>query len=139
MKTFLLDSFNRYKRFSEELDVKTILCNKSWLIFNDCREKEVYIFQEDGTLIISLNGKVTSATWKYVTANKSLLISSHKESFMLCPAFVDNIILALQVDGTEQYSFMINEKECDCFHPKSLTDLKLYFKEKERKAIEAEN
>ena len=27
MKTFLLDSFNRYKRFSEELDVKTILCN----------------------------------------------------------------------------------------------------------------
>ena len=26
MKTFLLDSFNRYKRFSEELDVKTILC-----------------------------------------------------------------------------------------------------------------
>ena len=46
MKTFLLDSFNRYKRFSEELDVKTILCNKSWLIFNDSGDKELYVFQE---------------------------------------------------------------------------------------------
>ena len=30
MKIYLMDSFNRYKRFSEKLDVKTILCNKSW-------------------------------------------------------------------------------------------------------------
>ena len=27
MKTYILDILNRYKRFSEQLDVKTILCN----------------------------------------------------------------------------------------------------------------
>lgn len=44
MKTYLFDTFNRYKRFSEKLDAKTILCNKSWWVFNDSGEKEVYIF-----------------------------------------------------------------------------------------------
>ena len=71
MKTFLLDSFNRYKRFSEELDVRTILCNKPWLIFNDCGDKELYVFQEDGSLIASVNGNVTNAKWQYIPANKS--------------------------------------------------------------------
>lgn len=34
MKTFLFDTFNKYKRFSESLDVETILCNKTWFVFN---------------------------------------------------------------------------------------------------------
>ena len=70
MKTYLFDTFNRYKRFSEELDAKTILCNKSWWVFNDSEEKELYIFNTDGSLIISVSGKVTNATWKYIPANK---------------------------------------------------------------------
>ena len=68
MKTYFLDVLNGYKRLSEKLDAKTILCNKSWRIFNDSGEKEIYIFQEDGSLIISLNGKVTHATWQYIPA-----------------------------------------------------------------------
>ena len=63
MKTFLFDTFNKYKRFSESLDVETILCNKTWFVFNSSGEREIYIFQENGKLKISLNGKVTHATW----------------------------------------------------------------------------
>ena len=48
MKTYLLDILSRYNRFSENLDVKTVLCNKSWWIFNDSGDKELYIFQENG-------------------------------------------------------------------------------------------
>ena len=43
MKTYLLDILNKYNRFSESLDVKNILCNKSWLAFNDTGDKELYI------------------------------------------------------------------------------------------------
>lgn len=137
MKTYIFDSINRYKRFSENLDVKTILCNKSWWVFNDSGDKEIYIFQENNSLIISISGNVTNATWQYIPANKSLVISSDKQSYMLHPTFVDNIIFALQVDGTEQYSFMINEEQCEVFQPKSLNDLELYFKKKEQ--LEFEN
>lgn len=142
MKTYLFESFNRYKRFSESLDVKAILCNKSWRIFNDSGEKEVYIFQEDGSLIISLNGRVTVASWQYIPANKSLIISSKEQSYMLHPTFKDNVIFALQVDGTEQYSFMIDESQCSSFQPKSFSELQLYFQkqeEEEQRKIEIEH
>ncbi len=136
MKTYLLDVLNRYKRFSETLDVKTILCNKSWLIFNDSGEKEVYIFQEDGSLIISFAGKVTHATWQYLPVNKSLIINSNEDAYMLHPAFVDENLFVLQQDGTDRFAFMIEEKQSASFSPRSLTELKAYFEEKERKKIQ---
>ena len=138
MKTFLLDSFNRYKRFSEELDVKTILCNKSWLIFNDCGDKELYVFQENGSLIASVNGNVTNAKWQYIPANKSLVVSFREQSFMFHPSFINNVIFALQQDGTERFAFMINEEKSESFQPKSLKELNNYFEGIERKRIEAE-
>ena len=138
MKTFLLDSFNRYKRFSEELDVKTILCNKSWLIFNDCGDKELYVFQENGSLIASVNGNVTNAKWQYIPANKSLVVSFREQSFMFHPSFINNVIFALQQDGTERFAFMINEEQSESFYPKSLKELNNYFEGIERKRSEAE-
>ena len=138
MKTFLLDSFNRYKRFSEELDVKTILCNKSWLIFNDCGDKELYVFQENGSLIASVNGNVTNAKGQYIPANKSLVVSFREQSFMFHPSFINNVIFALQQDGTERFAFMINEEQSESFYPKSLKELNNYFEGIERKRIEAE-
>ena len=50
MKTYLFETLNRYKRFSESLDAKAVLSNKAWVVFNDEGEKQVYIFQEDGTV-----------------------------------------------------------------------------------------
>lgn len=138
MKTYFLDTLNRYKRFSEKLDAKTILCNKSWWIFNDSGEKEIYIFQEDGSLIISFSGKVTHATWQYIPANKSLVISTFKESYMLHPAFVDENLFALQQDGTNKFAFMIDESQKSNFAPKSLRELTHYFEEKEVKRIQEE-
>ena len=138
MKTYLFDTFNRYKRFSEELDAKTFLCNKSWWVFNDSGEKEVYIYNTDGTLIIAVSGKVTNATWQYITANKSLIISGNNQSYMVKPAFFDNQIFALQVDGTNDYAFLIDENNLPSTSLRSLADLKEHFAEKERQAVLAE-
>ena len=52
MKTFKLNIPKGIRNWSYALDAKTILCSRSWIIFNDENVKEVYIFQEDGTLII---------------------------------------------------------------------------------------
>ena len=138
MKTYLFDTFNRYKRFSEELDAKTILCNRSWWVFNDSGEKEVYIFNTDGTLIIAVSGKVTNATWQYIPANKSLIITGNNQSYMVHPAFYDQMIFALQVDGTNDYAFLIDENNLPSTNLRSLADLKEHFAEKERQAKLAE-
>lgn len=44
MKIYLLDIFNRYKKFSESLDVEVIFCFKLWFVFNDFGCKEIYLF-----------------------------------------------------------------------------------------------
>ncbi len=138
MKTYLLDILNRYKKFSESLDVEAILCSKSWSVFNDSGCKEIYLFQHDGSLIISVSGEVTNATWKYIPVNQSILISTKSASYMLHPAFVDDIIFALQLDGTNQYSFMIDELQRDTFAPKSLSDIEKYFIRRKQLELEKE-
>lgn len=136
MRTYLLDIVNRYNRFSENLDVKTVLCNKSWSIFNDAGNKELYIFQENGNLIASVNGNVLNGNWQYISANKSIIISFKEQAYMLHPFFFDKTIFALQQDGTDKYAFMIDETQSQSFQPKSLTELKYYFENIEHKRIE---
>lgn len=136
MKAYLLDIPNKYNRFCKNLDVKAILCNKSWLVFNDSGDKELYIFQENGSLITSVNGSVTNAAWQYISANNSLVISLKKQPYMLHPSFKDDIVLALQLDGTERFVFMIEESQSNFFHPKSLKELTAYFENKERRGME---
>lgn len=143
MKTFLLDTLNKYKRISKGLDAKTILCNKSWQVFNNSGEKEIYIFQEDGSLIISLNGKAIIAKWSFIPANDTVLISHNESSYMMKPFFNDDNLFVLQLDGTNEYSFLIDETKKGNFPANTLRELEFHItetkrleEEKELKAIE---
>ena len=144
MKTYLFEALNRYRRFSESLDAKAVLSNKAWIVFNDEGEKQVYIFQEDGTVLITTNGIGSVKTWKYIPANKSILINGEENSFvMLRTAFVDENILAFQLDGTDRYAFMIDENNKALFAPKTLEELNAYLVDKldmeKQKQIEQQN
>ncbi len=127
MKTYVLYSINKLKRLGENLDAKTILCNKSWLIFNDSGEKILYIFSENGEILLTVNGIVSQGKWKYISANKSIVISADNKSYMLHPSFLDQNIMALNLDGTESYMLMIDEHSVLASKVKSLEDLNKYF------------
>ena len=143
MKTYLFETLNRYKRFSESLDAKAVLSNKAWIVFNDEGEKQVYIFQEDGTVLITTNGIGSVKTWKYIPANKSILYGEDNSFVMLRTAFVDENILAFQLDGTDRYAFMIDENNKALFAPKTLEELNTYLVDKldteKQKQIEQQN
>ena len=136
MKTYLFNAINKYKKFSETLEVKKAICDKAWWIFNDSGEKELYIFQEDGTLYITLSGKVSNGTWKYIPANKSIIISANNQSYMVHAAFTDDCIFALQVDGTKEYAFLVDERNKQNFLPQTYSDVINYFIAKEQKYLE---
>ena len=83
-------------------------------------------------------------TWKYIPANKSILINGEDNSFvMLRMAFVDENILAFQLDGTDRYAFMIDENNKALFAPKTLEELNTYLVDKldteKQKQIEQQN
>lgn len=138
MKTFLLNIPNRLKLKDQELDAQAALCDKPWTVFNDEGIKQLFIFQPDGTLLITTNGVVSNSSWKYIPANKSIIITTENKSLMFHPAFLDDVIFALQQDGEGSSLFMIDENNKQSFLPNTLTELGAYFSDKERRLVEAE-
>lgn len=125
MKAFITDLVNRIHRTSITLDVKAIICNKTWRIFNDTGEKEVYIFMEDGNLIISVNGNAIIGSWMYIPANQSLVISGNKQNFLVHPIFC-NGVLVLALDGSNQCCFLIDSTKVELENIQSLTSIESY-------------
>ncbi len=138
MKRFLINIPQRLRLKSRELDAQAVLCNRAWTVFNDEGIKQLFIFQPDGSLLITTDGVVAHSSWRYLSVNNSIIITSGEKSVMLHPAFVDNTVFALEQDGGTGLYFMIDEKNQLSFFPKTLTDLRLYFQRKEQALIEQE-
>ncbi|MBQ1659365.1 MAG: hypothetical protein II059_05920 [Clostridia bacterium] len=125
-------------KFSQRLDAKALLCSKTWEVLNEEGDKQVYIFQKDGILLISINGNVKTSTWQYIDANKSIIITADGQTTMLRPAFIDEIVFAMQKDGTQECLFLIDEQENSFFPNRTLSELSLYFMKK-LEEIDTEN
>jgi len=109
VKTYFSDIIPRIERYSQELDNLTLLTNQHWVVIDDINKtKIVYIFRQNKELIISQNGRVEKAKWEYLDHN-SLLIDRKDESYLFKQGFFDENILALKIDGTEEYAFFVNE------------------------------
>lgn len=111
MKTYILDIIPKIQRFSQKLDNLTILLDKHWVILDeDISTKSVFIFREkDNQLLISNDGKIEKGNWEYL-GNNSLLIDRKDGSFLFKHGFIDDYVLALKVDGKEEYALLVNEQ-----------------------------
>lgn len=109
MKTYLADIIPKIKRFSQKLDNLTLLTNQHWVVIDEIQNtKVVYIFRNNFELLISQNGKVEKGKWEYL-GNNSLLIDIKEDSYLFRHGFFDSNILALKVDGRDEYAFLVNE------------------------------
>ncbi|MGR7814307.1 hypothetical protein [Lacinutrix undariae] len=111
MKTYILDIIPKIQRFSQKLDNLTILLNKHWVILDeDTSRKSVFIFREkDNQLLISTDGKIEKGNWEYL-GNNSILIDRKDGSFLFKHGFIDDYVLALKIDGKEEYALLVNEQ-----------------------------
>ena len=109
MKTYFSDIIPRIQRFSQELDNLTLLTNQHWVVVDELKNsKLVYIFRNNSELLISQDGKVEKGKWEYL-GNNSLLIEKKEECYLFRHGFFDSNILALKVDGRDEYAFLVNE------------------------------
>ena len=120
MNTYILDVGNRIRRFGEKFNVSTTLCDKSWIVFNDSEKKEVYVFQPDGSLFITSNGIGTKGKWYWVSDNNMLIINNDDKNVqMFHPELIDDSILALTLDGTNQVAFLFEQGNKKAFAAES--------------------
>lgn len=109
MRTFVNNIIPKIQLFSKKLDDLTLLTNQHWVVFDDdSLTKVVYIFRSNNQLLVSRNGKVDKGEWENI-GNSSIIIDFGKESFLFKHGFFDENILALKVDGKNEYAFLVNE------------------------------
>lgn len=109
MRTYIADIIPKIQKFSQKLNNLTMLTNQHWVVLDELTQsKTVYIFRNNGELLIAINGKVDKAKWEYLGQN-SILINLKEQSYLFRHGFFDENILALKVDSKEEYAILINE------------------------------
>ena len=63
-------------------------------------------------MLVSSNGEVEKGRWEYL-GNNSLLIDKKDKSYLFKHGFFDENVLALKIDGREEYAFLVNENKYD--------------------------
>lgn len=113
MRTYLSDIIPRIQRYSKKLDNLILLTNQHWVILDDIdKSKKVFIFRNNGELLISINGRVNKGKWEFL-GNNTLLIDQNNNSYLYKHGFFDESILALKMDGVNEYLFIVNETKFD--------------------------
>lgn len=128
MKTYLMSIPKSLKGVSDKLNVKSILCEKTWIVFHE-ETKVIFIFQKGGSLIVSQNGEASKGQWEYIKSNKTILIEAEDVMLLLHPTFVDDVLFVLQQDGTDAYLILIDEEKIDKFVQKTTATINDYLKE----------
>ncbi|SFN38477.1 hypothetical protein SAMN05421738_11190 [Algoriella xinjiangensis] len=111
MKTYIAEIIPKIQKFSQKLDNLSMLTNQHWVVLDELTQvKTVYIFRDNGELLIAVNGKVDKAKWEYL-GNSSILIDLKENSYLFRHGFFDENILALKIDNKNEYAILINESK----------------------------
>ena len=105
MKKYINNLIPRLREHSESLDRKELFIDIPWVFIDESLQQQKYIFKRDGSLIMSLNGKVTIGTWEYLSAARSLLIDRVEEKILLNQHFIDAAVMVLKRDGSSNELF----------------------------------
>jgi hypothetical protein len=138
MKTYFLKKLNTLKNRGRELDDFSVLTDKHWILYDHHTEgKVVYIFRGKNELIISNNGKAEICYWDLIDV-KTLIIKSKNETLLFRKGFLNENVLALNLDGTEKYAVLVQEAFLNDFRINYLS-VQNYFDQLDKQIIKIGN
>lgn len=125
MKIYILNAVQRLKKYSQKLDAQAILYDKSWEVFNETGDKELMIFRTNNELLISRNGIVQKGKWELLDI-ANILIDVGEKTYLLNASYIEDELLALRLDGTEQYMVMIETDMKNRFFLNTIESIEKY-------------
>lgn len=109
MKTFIINSLKDAMDFNNKLDSIAMIQNKEWTVYTDeANITEKYIFLKKGSLVNSMNGVSKFYKWQYIAVNSSIIVETEASTLLFKVAFCDKNLLILNLDGTQEFCFLIN-------------------------------
>lgn len=107
MKLYLTNLLPKIKQYSQDLDKKKLFVDIPWVIIDEERNQQKYIFKKNGELVMSLNGQVTIGKWEYLSSAKSILIDRIVDKILLNQNFIDSAVMVLKKDGTKDENLIL--------------------------------
>jgi hypothetical protein len=107
IKIELISIVKQLKNHTASLEKSNIFIDKPWTIIDGDNEIQRLIFKKDKTLILSKNGQAQIGKWDYFPEAKSLLIDRISDKILCNEAFIDEGVLILKLDGTDNQFFTL--------------------------------
>lgn len=110
MLDYITSLLPRLQQFSKSLNDTAIFADVPWAFIDGDGERVTYIFRRNNELLVSKHGEVTTGHWEYLAAMQSLLIEHANRTRMYNQGFVDNVVMALRKDGTNELFLLANQQ-----------------------------
>ncbi len=107
MTEYLKSWIPKIKNFSLTLDKLAKLYNQPWVLVNEFDDFIKIIFQENGKLMVSKNGIVSSGNWELVSLANSILLDINGEKRLYNHQFIDDGLMILKLDGFSTDYFVL--------------------------------
>lgn len=108
MKDYISSIVDRLSNYSLKLDRESSFIDKLWAVVDEDGHQQTYIFERNGDLVMSKNGKVTMGKWKFYPQARSIRIDrGNGDQIFLNQAFFDKTIMVLKYDGDNNNNLFI--------------------------------
>lgn len=111
MKSYLSNILPRIQQFSKKLENTSLFVDIPWIFIDEEGNKLTYIFRQNNELLISKAGEVTSGKWEYLPFADSLLIDIEGQKRLYKHGFLDEGLMIMRKDETENLFITINSKK----------------------------
>lgn len=102
MLNYLKSILPRIQQHSKALDDVATFADKEWAFMDDDGHKVSYIFRRNNELLVTKHGEVITGKWEYLAFKQSLLIEHEGRKRMYNQGFINDTIMLLRKDGTDE-------------------------------------
>ena len=113
METNLSVLIPRVRKLSQKFDNTSLILSHHWVLVDEINsKKKLYIFRKNKELLISEDGQVDIASWRYIGKN-TLLVENNTVKNLYKHGFFDQNLIAIKIRDDENYSFFVDEEKFD--------------------------
>jgi len=113
METNLSVLIPRVRKLSQKFDNTSLILSHHWVLVDEINsKKKLYIFRKNKELLISEDGQVDIASWRYLGKN-TLLVENNTVKNLYKHGFFDENLIAIKIRDDENYSFFVDEEKFD--------------------------
>ena len=108
MKIYLKSLITKLSNYNRKLDTESLFVDKLWSVIDEKGNHQSFVFESNGDLTMSNNGKVKMGKWKFFTQAKSIRIDrGNGDIIFLNHDFFVDAVMIFKYDGSDNNDLLV--------------------------------